>query len=577
MPENLLSIPPQAGRVIVETGSVIACVLLGTDRFVNFCRERGLSVDRDRLLRVERLGLFAPIFRVRHPDEDVAAFSIPVRDGQNWFGKGWAWDTTSVASSHYIPDVADQTLEGYYSIFQIDHLDAVLSSMTLPVNLDSYLACEAAYDVNWEESGRSWLKYAEEIKESLKFHEHRRSKALLCQFISNRYYPQTQGDMRAIQVPTGHYSDRWIRVYAPDWDWHRFARSWDPRTTERLFHLTPEKLRNAYEGLALSQAHCDPLESWYQLTQFVSLTERQRLKGDALRAETLRSGAHMLRFLYKDLYGEELPHPNEVTGTIITHIPELEVRKDARRYLEFVVNRFGLNPRPKLELIVEGPSEKLATEKIFEQYLGAHPGTYAIETIPLGGVDNATGAKEDRFRAIIRLIDYLHHQQTLAFLILDNERYARKLNQEFKHAKSIHHKGRYVTRPEYIRIWKTSFEFDNFSCQEIAEALTEIAPTGVHFTRKEVGTCKKSPTPGASLKHLYKQKAGGDLPKTLLTEILVDRMLSSNGRRKISSRPIIKTLTRVARLAALNPFPTMQEIWERNQVSKYLGKKRPVS
>jgi hypothetical protein len=190
----------------------------------------------------------------------------------------------------------------------------------------------------------------------------------------------------------------------------------------------------------------------------------------------------MLRLLYKDLYGQELPHPNEVTGAIITHIPELEVRTDVRRYLEFVVNRFGLNPRPKLSLIVEGPSEDIAVRKIFEQHFGAHPGTYGIEITVLGGVDSATGSKEDRFRAIIRLIDYLHHQQTLTFLILDNERYARKLKQASKDAKSIHHRRRYVTRPEYIRVWASTFEFDNFACYEIAAALTALAPAGIRFS-----------------------------------------------------------------------------------------------
>ncbi len=44
--------------------------------------------------------------------------------------------------------------------------------------------------------------------------------------------------------------------------------------------------------------------------------------------------------------------------------------------------------------------------------------------------------------------------------------------------------------------------------------------------------------------------------------------------RRIESRPIIKVLERVARLAARNPLPTMYETWEKNQASKYLGKKR---
>ena len=37
------------------------------DRFVEFCRERGLFINRERLIRLECLGLFAPVFRVRMP------------------------------------------------------------------------------------------------------------------------------------------------------------------------------------------------------------------------------------------------------------------------------------------------------------------------------------------------------------------------------------------------------------------------------------------------------------------------------------------------------------------------------
>jgi len=77
--DKLLTLPVNAGRAIVEAGAVIACPLLGTDRFIKFCRERGLSINRERLFRLERLGLFAPVFRVRTPKKDTQPFYIPVR------------------------------------------------------------------------------------------------------------------------------------------------------------------------------------------------------------------------------------------------------------------------------------------------------------------------------------------------------------------------------------------------------------------------------------------------------------------------------------------------------------------
>lgn len=573
--DKLLTLPVNAGRAIVEAGAVIACPLLGTDRFITFCRERGLSIDRERLLRLERLGLFAPVFRVRTPKKDTQPFYIPVRKGNNWFTKKWAWDTTGIRHAYIVPDHKDQTQEGYYSIFQIDYLHLVLMEMTLQVQLDSYLDRNEEQSIDWQKNGESWMQYAGSRLESLRTHEYRRSVALLCQFISNRYFPKTQGDQRTIQVGGGHYSDHWISVNGFDWKWHDEVQNWSPETTERLFGVTREKLHHAYNGLAVAQAHCDPLERWYQLTQFVAVGERAKLKGDALRAETLRAGAHMLRLLYKDLYDDELPNPNEVTGTIITHIPELPVRQDPRRYLEFVVNRFGLNPQPKLSLIVEGQSEEVAVQRIFEKYFGAHPGVYGIEIIVLGSVDVATGSKkEDRFRAILRLIDYLHHHQTFTFLILDNENYAERLKQESRKSKSIHSKQRYVTRTEYIRIWKDAFEFDNFSCSEIAAAMNELAQGYASFTSAEVTVCKKDPNPGSSLQKLYKKKAQYGLQKIKLNEILIEHMMSPVSRRRIENRPIIKVLERVARLAVRNPLPTMHEIWEKNQASKYLGKKR---
>ena len=39
--------------------------------------------------------------------------------------------------------------------------------------------------------------------------------------------------------------------------------------------------------------------------------------------------------------------------------PNSETRKDTRRYLELVVNRYDLNPQPTVSLILEGASENL--------------------------------------------------------------------------------------------------------------------------------------------------------------------------------------------------------------------------
>nr|VFK26953.1 MAG: hypothetical protein BECKMB1821G_GA0114241_102426 [Candidatus Kentron sp. MB] len=569
---NLLTLPVDIGKAIIEARAVIACPLLGTDRFVDFCRKRDLSIDRTRLVRLECLGLFAPVFRVRTPEKDTPLFHIPIRENNNWFDKGWAWDTTGIPPDYEIPNHENREEEGYYSIFQIDWLDLILREMTLSVQLDNYLDSNKKESIDWQKNGVRWMQHAEALLESSRTHEYRRSLALLCQFISNRYYPKTQTDQRTIRTGGRFFSDRWININVPlDWDWHEEVRNWDPCIAERQFDLTPEKLRHAFEGLAVAQESCDPVARWYPLVQFISINEREKLKGAALRAETLRAGAHMLRFLHKDLYGEKLPHPNEVARTIIHHIPELEIRQDTRRYLEFVTNCFAVNPQPKLVLFVEGESEDAAVKKFFEGYWGVHPGGLGIEIIVLGGVGTATGTKrEDRFRAIVRLIDYLHHHQTVTFLVLDNENNANKLK-KLAQRKSKHIDQRYVTRPEYIHIWEKSFEFDNFSCDEIATAMNQLAQDRAHFSSVEVGDCKKAENPGRELEELYRKQANYELPKVRLNEILIEYILSDSLHRKIEDRPIIQVLRQVADLAGRNPFPTSNESWEFNQSCGIFG------
>ena len=573
---DLLTIPHNIGRIIVEDGAMLCCGLLGADHFVRFCRERGITaIDRQRLIRLERLRLFAPVFRVRTPQDPIDEFHIPPREDNNWFTKGLAEDTTAVPSNHAVPDHTDQDCQGYYSVFQIDHLQNVLSYLTLHVKLDSYLDQPAGKPIGWQEQGDRTRQLAEANAAGLRGcgSQHRRAVALLCQHVSNRYFPHTQTDMRTMQTGCGSFCDAWISVGLSDWDWRREAQRWDPKRTETLYSLTPEKLRHAYEGLAIGQASCDPIEHWYPLVQFISVDQRKRLKGAALRSETMRNGAQMLRLLYKDLYGDDLPHPNEVSGTVIIHQPELEVRKDVRLHLEFVANRFGVNPQPRLCLLVEGETEQFAITRIFEKYYGAHPGTYGIEIICLCGVDNATGKEKDRFGGIIRLIDYLHHHQTFSFLILDNENRAKEFETKLLKAKSIHNNQRFVTQQESIKILDNSFEFDNFSYDEIAAALTKLAQNNAIFSEDDVASAKEDSNPGSALKKLYKEKTNYGLNKIKLAEILVDMMESPESVQAIKERPIIKILNQVELLVIRNYLPTRKQIRDANQTSGFFAKR----
>jgi hypothetical protein len=571
--DRLIAMPAGAGKILLERGGIHLCALLKADNFSKFSTERGLRVSAERLLTLERLGLFSPLVRLRSPNIERKPLSLPLRDNE-WFDRGWAIDTAD-GGEHWVSDQRTNDSEAYYSRFQIASLDFVLSEYDFTVQLEKFVHAPKFDARAWTKIGRQLFKIYETRNRVDGTHLFRPTIDALCQYISDRYYPHTQTNMRSMSVFSGGFSfDEWTITNSRKWEWEDYARSWNPRETEETFGLTPAKLKHAYEALAGQQSQVDPLSNWHKLVQFVSPRERDRLKGAALAAETMRSGALMLRLLHKELYGEDLNHPNEVYGTIITHMPELNIRSDARRYLEFVVNQFDLNPRPKLTLFLEGQSEAVAVNAIFERYFGASVGTHAIEIIVLGGVDNATGTKDDRFRAILRLVDYLHHHQTFTFLILDNENSAAKLKAAAHKAKSTLHAKRFVTRPEYLKVWRDSFEFDNFSATEIATALRRLAGGSSQFSSADIAVCKRDKLPGAALTVLYRERTGHNLNKLDLARELTECMFEASSRRAIGNRPLIRVLERVVKLAALNPFPTMAESWEYNQTSSYLGKTR---
>jgi hypothetical protein len=107
------------------------------------------------------------------------------------------------------------------------------------------------------------------------------------------------------------------------------------------------------------------------LVRMTAYQQRQKLRGDALRAQDTFDAAEMLRHFYFHLTGHLLPQPDEAFDgsggawreRVYGHRPQLMyTREDLKKELQ----RFGLHPH-LVHLIVEGPTE-LA---LFEHFLDA--------------------------------------------------------------------------------------------------------------------------------------------------------------------------------------------------------------
>ena len=596
-PVNLLDL-------LINHDAFRVCRIMPEREFIRYCKDRNIDVDPARLRQFERIGVFRPLFRVFRPEltykieEDehgwryageleegeewdgetrveIAEFDPSTRSARNWREERLIWVPGQGDWEHQATiDTLSEQHEAYYSRFQILPLDRVVTMLTMSVQLEWATSPDGTPNSKWSPRLRhnagTWGRKA---AAALRGPGDEDVMAVLLQLIANRFFYKTQSDGRQMTIGQFH-----------DWEWGIYARAWVPDPFLQAVALNEEESRNFYEGLDIRWTHVDPVSRWYNLTRFVRVNKRKLLKNDALHGLALREMAQMLRLFHREAFGNDLRPLGEVGVHIIKRIPDVDPEKDPMRALELSANDFGVNGKPQLVLFVEGETEQAILPVIFERLWGAPASRYGIEISNLGGVDNAAGGKEAPFSALWRLVDYLHHHQTLAFILLDNEGYAtRNVRDGLRKANSVHSPDRKATRPDHIKIWRTSFELENFSNTEIALALNRLVGKTI-FSATDVAACRTAvlagPKKGQKLRtidRLFEERSSIPLNKPALGMILVDIMMDPASRRSPGNRPITKFLVRVARKASRNFQPVTQEDWEINQRSGYLGTLQPAA
>ena len=540
--------------------------LMTRHEFIRFAKDRNLSVSREQLHGFEKNRVFVPIVRIARGLPEGHRLYIDGSPTAPDFEEGWVVDTSMPGATYTLPDIDDPDCMAFYSPYQLWALERVLRETTRSLDLGAHVGPDAEA-VDWDAFISRLIAQTGENLARLRSDPLLSAVPLLCQLISNRHLPHALGDQRSIRVGgTSHFGE-WMTFSSTGWDWWTYCDGWNPTHLAAAFELDQTSLERVYVHLVNAMRVCDPLWSWAELVRFVNQQKRDELKGDALRAESYRQSAEMVRQLHLELFGVDLGPPEEMFGRIINYIPELEVRDDPRQYLQFVTNKYDLNPQPKAVLFVEGDSEVVFVEKIFRDLFGTHHGKAGLEIVNLRGVDNATGNKtSDRYGAIFRLVDYLHEHQTFAFIMLDNEGRAKKLKKAAADKSSLFPLRNRAMPPSRIRVWHQDFELDNFSDTEIARALTEMSGGGVFHSRDIKSV--RSQWPDRTIPRLFRERTGQGLKKPALAERLAEIVVDPETRRRPGNRPVIKFLERVSNRSWMNPLPVTQEIWRRNQ--KYL-------
>lgn len=582
---------------IINHGNFFQRTLLSASAFVNFCKERGIDISEERLEKLEKVAIFLPALRVRYPEikikqkriktkgqpDRIEEFGI-LEDGEQWDGelaKDYSafipFDARYVASwideglisgprkgefapwSKYTDKQGHHKATTYYSIFQAYSLKSVLRRLRVTIDLENLPSRTEREAV---EIHRRWKKYFKDFV--LRVTENNRDEYWkLCHFLSQRYLPEAESDGLLITVPAKDFTK---------FDFFEFRRAWNPKDFLEYIECTTDEIKDAWEWLVHSADWENPLSRWDDLVALVKRERRKQLKGDALLAELLKTMARMLMLFYKELTGIEL-YPRGDSPEEVEVFRGKGVTKDDLRYKEFVANEFGVNPRPKLILMVEGHGEFTEIPKLLLWSFGKSISSYGIQIVNLETISEFSSDK------MVRFIDHYHHLQTIVYFVLDNENRARQTRDSLLRRRSRYVQGLSLTKKDFFRIWDRNIEFDNFSDLEIADALSKFSELRYRFREQEVIQVRDAFGREADgLSNLYRSKVNYGLTKPLFLGLLFENF--KNDYRVVidgitRTRPILEVIDDVRHLALRNYQPSSLEAWSENQHADWLRTKLP--
>jgi hypothetical protein len=590
-------------KYIIENELFVVCSFLSTDRFISYCKDQGIQTSEEQLEQFEKLGIFYPVARVRYPKikvkveyfdngkryrdlgtlrdgeewlgdirEEYAHFWIEKEYAKNWLEEGVLWEPASRLFQPW-ETFKDKNgyryIENFYSIFQCYTLYNLIRSTNMSVIRAEQWVSYSEEDINKLTS--EVLDMAEMVISCHKKNGIRGEKAVtICQIISNRYFPNTLSDHRSIRLS--------IPAYYYNWDWYEYCRNWDTKAVLDDVRMSIGEIKQLHELITEDAKFIDPLEQWYELISFVSMEQKKKLKGNALLAQTIYSMEHMLRLFYEELTSNKLHQPDESPNWKKNKFYGEDITQNELQYLEFLTNKYHLNPRPKLMLVVEGNGEVEQFPRLTKELFGYSFPKLSIEIRNIQGVGGFTGKRGiDRCGALERFIDDYHYRQTIVFLVLDKEGRVPVVKRRLLKARSKYYPKRRVTKDEYIHIWNKNIEFENFDHGEIARAMTQLSKGRYIFQIDEIADCEKclNVKEGNPLGKLFKERLSYDLSKTKLLEILFGFIIAHpenefDANRK-GKRPVVQVIQKVIKLAVKNHQPVAQDIWLENQESGYFG------
>lgn len=553
--------------------------LLDTEEFIQYCRNRGINIDEHYLEFLEKEDILFPIMRIKRICQDMFWPSNTI-DLKIYHQKNLIIDPYQEEQTEkFYEEIDRQETRNYYHPYQIYFLYKIVNKNFL-INSVSFRKSD---DGSLEHIIKGW-KYKLEIEfESLKnvskIHE---DFVEFLIYIQNKYLPRVKQSGHIICLGDGYDTNTFNCIEKL----MELEKRIIPSEIIKNLHLNVHDISAHRVSIGIDALYIDPLERWYDLINYISYNKRQKLKGKALLAQDFYIISKMLTSFLEELTGEKCLETGSMLdlmkgkGKIMHYGKELNYID--RDILARILYEYGINPRPKLVLIVEGFTEEVAFPIIAEA-IGIQLEEFDIEIVNIQGTSDPRRLIIYHSTPEINKINdecYIRLERTKIYIVIDNEGEKGSWNKDFitnpnieieKMMKNISaiikNKGK-VINSDYeekllkntvrFHIWdkkgSESFEYANFTDNELSKELNKYGKNhGYQFniTSKEIEKCReinKNLDKFVRCKTSYrtglnKKEFGEQLGRSLANEIVHRKDKFEN------QRPIEKVLTNIVRFA----------------------------
>lgn len=465
-------------------------------RFIDFCKKRGVKINKFKLEDLEKKKLFYPIFRVSNIYNPISKQFIPLSFDE--------WGNNNLSSylnngNIFVPqdkefvefaeffDSKTHSLKtySYYSSFQIWHLIEILNNERFlkydPLNYENFVNLLMAIQI---------------------------------------YSPYGRSNLRTISVKTE------VNTF------HKKLDEFDLNKSLKVINLKHDELYKIYAIVCGKLRELLGSDEIIQLWKNIAWSKKDKCIGSTRLGIEYLQWAMMLKRCIEHYLDHETYDVDEVDWDwekIRDQLPSNEtgrtqrgVRNDCytnklndeyefrlnRKKLYYLANSLTLDYHPRVIIFVEGDTEEIMIPKFFELY-GYNFKDLGFEIINISGISNFYGSTlsfPEESRYIKKIISNFKHLvnfnldlwQAIPFFIGDNENNIlenlkegeifdtkklirgfdnRPYNEIISELEKEHGEIKESLIESWTHIWKYDFELDNFTPVELKNAINEICHT----------------------------------------------------------------------------------------------------